>query len=48
MPEILHVEPQWIGEFIEYFGIATYHEYGGKGREKPWPKMKRKEALARL
>jgi len=46
MSEKVAIEPKYITDFIEFLGVATYHKYGGKGSEKPWPKMKREEKEA--
>ena len=46
MSEKVPIEPRYIEDFIEWLGIDTYHEYGGKGSKKLYQKMKRKEQEA--
>jgi len=46
MSEKVTIKPQYTEDFLEWLGIVAYHEHGGEGSEKPWPKMKRKEQQA--
>jgi len=41
MSDNVTIEPQYIGEFIEWLGLEVYHQMGGS--EKPWEKLKQKE-----
>ena len=41
MPEQVIIEPKHIGEFIEWLGLDTYHEMGGK--KEPYEKLKQEE-----
>lgn len=44
MSEKITIEPQYVGEFVEWLGLQVYHEVGGS--QKPWEKLNRKEREA--
>ena len=43
MSERVTIASEDIGDFVEWLGLSTYHEYGGKAKDKPWEKMNRRE-----
>lgn len=43
MPEKVTIESKYIGDFTQWLGLRTYHEYGGKAKDKPWNKMNQRE-----
>ena len=44
MSEKVTIEPQYIGDFVEWLGLEVYHQMGGS--DKPWEKLKQKEREA--
>ena len=43
MSEKVTIASKYIGDFVEWLGLSTYHEYGGKAKDKPWEKMNQRE-----
>jgi len=43
MSEKVTIASEYIGDFVEWLGLKTYHEYGGKEKDKPWAKMSQRE-----
>ena len=43
MSEKVTIESKYIGDFVEWLGLRTYHELGGKAKDKPWQKMNKRE-----
>jgi len=44
MSEKVTIEPKYIGDFVEWLGMITYQQYGGK--KEPWEKLKQKDREA--